>query len=111
MDDVGFATGNPSSSDAIKAAHESLRMTARKAQSKFGTGFLNAGIVAASIRDNMAYNRKAFYQTKVIWYPVFEPDGSALSAIGDGAIKVNQAVDGFFDGETLSDLTGIKGAE
>ena len=111
MDDLGFATGNPSSSDAIKAAHESLRMTARKAQAKFGSCFLNAGIVAASVRDNASYARKAFYQTKVIWYPVFEPDGTALSAIGDGAIKVNQAVDGFFNGETLSDLTGIKGAE
>ncbi len=111
MDDLGFATGNPSSSDAIKAAHESLRMTARKAQAKFGSCFLNAGIVAASIRDNAPYARKAFYQTKVVWYPVFEPDGSALSAIGDGAIKVNQAVEGFFNGETLSDLTGIKGAE
>ena len=111
MDDLGFATGNPSSSDAIKAAHESLRMTARKAQAKFGSCFLNAGIVAASIRDNVPYKRKAFYQTKVIWYPVFEPDGSALSTIGDGAIKVNQAVEGFFNGETLSDLTGIRGAE
>lgn len=111
MDDLGFATGNPSSSDAIKASHESLRLTARKAQSKFGSCFLNVGIVAASVRDNAPYARKAFYQTKVIWYPVFEPDGTALSAIGDGAIKVNQAVDGFFDGETLSDLTGIKGAE
>ena len=111
MDDLGFATGNPSSSDAIKAAHESLRMTARKAQAKFGSCFLNTGIVAASIRDNAPYARKAFYQTKVIWYPVFEPDGTALSAIGDGAIKVNQAVEGFFNGQTLSDLTGIKGAE
>lgn len=111
MDDLGFATGNPSSSDAIKAAHESLRLTARKAQSKFGSCFLNAGIVAASIRDNAPYARKAFYQTKVIWHPVFEPDGSSLSAIGDGAIKVNQAVEGFFNSETLSDLTGIKGAE
>jgi hypothetical protein len=111
LDDLGFATGNPASSDAIKAAHESLRSTARKAQSKFGSCFLNVGIVAASIRDNMTYARKAFYNTKAIWYPVFEPDGSALSAIGDGAIKVNQAVEGFFDDEALSDLTGIRGAE
>lgn len=111
MDDLGFATGNPSSSDAIKASHETLRLIARKAQTKFGSCFLNAGIVAASIRDNVPYARKAFYDTKVIWYPVFEPDGSALSAIGDGAIKVNQAVDGFFDEVALSDLTGIEGAE
>lgn len=111
MDDLGFATGNPSSSDAIKAAHEPLRLTARKAQNTFGTCFLNVGVVAASLRDKIGYKRKAFYETKVIWYPVFEPDGAALSSIGDGAIKVNQAVEGFFDRSTLSDLTGIKGAD
>jgi hypothetical protein len=111
MDDLGFATGNPASSQAIKASHESLRTTARKSQGKFATGFLNVGIVAASIRDNVPYKRNAFYTTKMIWYPVFEPDFTALASIGDGAIKVNQAVEGFFDQDTLEDLTGIEGAE
>lgn len=30
LDDLGFATGNPSSSEAIKAAHENLRLTANQ---------------------------------------------------------------------------------
>jgi len=41
LDDLGFPQENPSSSEAIKAAHENLRLTARKAQRTFGTGFLN----------------------------------------------------------------------
>jgi len=44
------------------------------------------------------------------WQPVFEPDAATLSNIGDGAIKINQAIPGFFDNKTLSDLTGIEGA-
>ena len=31
LDDLGFPTANPSSADAIKAAHDSLRLTARAA--------------------------------------------------------------------------------
>jgi Protein of unknown function (DUF1483). len=42
LDDLGFVTSNPSSEGAIRAAHENLRLTARKAQRTFGTGFLNA---------------------------------------------------------------------
>ena len=30
--------------------------------------------------------------------------------IGDGAIKLNQAIPGFVDGQTIRDLTGVKGA-
>lgn len=111
LDDLGFSTVNPSSADAIKNGHESLRMSARKAQDNFGSGFLNVGIVAASIRDDMTYERKAFYRTKAVWYPVFEPDGAGLSSIGDGAIKINQSVPNFFDAQSLSDLTGIDPAE
>ena len=33
LDDLGFPSQNPSSSEAIKAAHETLRLTARKAES------------------------------------------------------------------------------
>ena len=51
MDDLGFPTENPSSAEAIKAAHENLRLTARKAQRSFGTGFLNVGMLAACLRD------------------------------------------------------------
>jgi len=109
LDDLGFATGNPASAEAIKAAHENLRLTARKAQRTFGTGFLNAGYLACCLRDNMDYARNQIYRTTAKWLPIFEPDAAMLSAIGDGAIKVNQAIPEYFDAETLYTLTGIKG--
>ena len=111
LDDLGFVKSNPSSVDAIKATHENLRLTARKAQRTFGTGFLNAGYLAACIRDNFAYNRQVVYQTKPLWEPVFEPDASAIGLIGDAAIKVNQAVPGYFNTENLRNLTGIDSDE
>lgn len=107
LDDLGFATENPSSAEAIKAAHENLRLTARKAQRTFGSGFLNAGYLAACVRDDYSYKRNQLYLTTPVWEPVFEPDAAMLSSIGDGAIKINQAVPGYFDGENLRDLTGI----
>lgn len=111
MDDLGFVVANPSSAEAIKASHETLRLTAKKAQSHFGTAFLNAGIVAACLRDGMNYNRSAFYETKPTWYPVFDTDYAALSQIGDGAYKINQGIPGYFSKESLMDLTGIEPAE
>ena len=107
LDDLGFATENPSSAEAIKAAHENLRLTARKAQRTFGTGFLNAGFLAASVRDDFKYQRQQLYGTAPKWAPVFEPDAAMLSSIGDGAIKLNQAVPGYFGTDNLRDLTGI----
>lgn len=111
LDDLGFVTDNPSSAEAIKASHETLRVAARKAQRNFGSGFLNVGYLASCLRDNYGYERRVFYETKPTWEPVFEPDASTLSLVGDGAIKINQAVPGYFDNKTLRDLTGIKGAE
>ena len=111
MDDLGFPSDNPSSSEAIKASHEKLRLTASKAKKTFGTGFLNAGYLAACVRDNYAYERRQFYQTEAKWYPVFEPDASALTVIGDGVLKVNQAIPGYFDKDNLQDLTGIRPGE
>jgi len=107
LDDLGFASGNPSSSDAIKAAHENLRLTARKAQGNLGTGFLNAGIVAASVRDNFAYNRVKFYETVPSWYPVFEADGASMSGTGDAIIKINQAVPDYFDKDKIEGIIGV----
>lgn len=107
LDDLGFSTENPSSVEAIKAQHENLRLTARKAQKTFATGFINAGYLAACLRDDYSYQRNQIYLTKVKWAPIFEPDASALSIIGDGAIKINQAVPGYFDKNNLKDLTGI----
>ena len=111
LDDLGFVSDNPSSSEAIKASHETLRATARKAQKTFGSGFLNVGYLASCLRDNVAYERSQIYLTKPKWEPVFEPDAATLSSIGDGAIKINQAIPNFFTGETFRDLTGIKGGE
>lgn len=108
LDDLGFVSDNPSSADAIKASHENLRLTARKAQRNFGSGFLNVGYLAACVRDNYAYQRQQLYLTKPIWEPIFEPDAAMLSGIGDGAIKVNQAVPGYFGSDNLRALTGIE---
>lgn len=111
LDDLGFPSQNPSSAEAIKASHESLRLIARKAQHTFGTGLINAGYLAACVRDNTPYIRSEIYNTRVMWEPIFEPDAATLSAIGDGAIKINQAVPGFFDHAVLRDITGIEGGE
>lgn len=107
MDDLGFATENPSSSEAIKAAHENLRLTARKAQRTFGSGFLNAGYLAACMRDDFAYERNVFYMTRARWEPIFEPDAAMLSSIGDGMIKINQAIPGYVTEDKMLDITGI----
>lgn len=110
MDDLGFVTDNPSSAEAIKASHETLRLQAEKAQRDFGLAFLNVGFLAACLRDGFPYKRNQFYLTKAKWQPVFKPDASTISLIGDGAIKVNQAVPDYFDKDNLRDITGIEGA-
>lgn len=108
LDDLGFVSDNPSSSEAIKASHENLRLVARKAQRTFGSGFLNVGYLAACMRDKYPYMRKQLYLTKPVWEPIFEPDAAMLSSIGDGAIKINQAVPGYFSKKNLRNLTGIE---
>lgn len=107
LDDLGFATENPSSAEAIKAAHENLRLAARKAQRTFGSGLLNVGYLAACLRDGEPYYRNQIYQTRPVWEPIFEPDAAMLSLIGDGAVKINQAVPGYFNKDNLRDQTGI----
>lgn len=107
LDDIGFTTDNPSSAESIKASHENLRLIARKCQRNFGSGFLNVGYLSACLRDNFPYKRSQIYKTQATWYPVFEPDTTMLSNIGDGAIKLNQALPNFINRENLSDLTGI----
>lgn len=107
LDDLGFVGENPSSADAIRASHENMRLTARKAQRNFGTGLLNVGYLAACVRDNFPYLRKQFYETRARWEPVFEPDAAQLSGIGDAAIKIQQSFPDYFDEDKLHDLTGI----
>ena len=108
LDDLGFPSENPSSSEAIKAAHESLRLKAKKAQRTFGSGFLNVGYLSACLRDDYRYEREAVYMTKPLWEPIFEPDASSIGLLGDGLVKINQAVPGYVTRENLRDLTGIE---
>jgi len=107
LDDLGFPSANPSSSDAIKASHETLRLTARKAQRTLGTGFVNAGYLAACLRDSMDYKRNQVARTKVSWEPIFEPDVSTLGAIGDAVGKIQAAFPDYFTESKMRDLTGI----
>lgn len=111
LDDLGFSTENPSSVEAIKAQHENLRLIARKAQKMFGVGFINAGYLSACIRDDYEYQRNVVHLTKAKWEPLFEPDSSSFSTIGDSAIKLNQAVEGFIGKDNLRDLTGIEASK
>ena len=97
LEDLGFASGNPASSDAIKAAHENLRLRARAAQRSFGSGFLNAGYLAACLRDDTEYRRSQIYRTTPKWEPIFEPDAAALSGIGDASMKLQQSFPDYFD--------------
>ncbi|MBQ1573466.1 MAG: hypothetical protein IIZ78_20275, partial [Clostridiales bacterium] len=97
--------------EAIKSSHETLRLTARKAQRDFSVGLKNAGFLAVCLRDRRNYERVEVANTIAKWEPIFEPDAAMLSQIGDGVIKINQAVPGFFDAESLRDLTGITPSE
>lgn len=111
LDDLGFLTSNPSSAEAIKAGHESLRLMATKAQRCFSVGFKNVGYLGACIRDNVAYLREEVFETKALWKPTFEPDAAMLSAIGDGVLKLNQAMENggsFIDAERMRRITGIE---
>ena len=108
LDDLGFVTSNPSSAESIKASHEGLRLTATKAQKCFGVGLKNVGYIGACIRDNFDYQREEVFKTKAVWKPTFEPDASMLSSIGDGIIKINQAIPGVIDEYRLKRMTGIE---
>lgn len=109
VDDLGFVSDNPSSSESIKASHENLRLLARKTQRTMGGGFMNAGYLSVCIADNTAYERSAFVDLRPMWEPIFEPDAAAISGIGDGIIKINQAIPGYFGTKNVRELTGIEG--
>lgn len=111
LDDLGFVSDNPSSVEAIKASHENLRLAGRKAQRSLGAGLLNVAYLAACLRDDFSYIRSQFSSIKPKWEPLFEADANTLTLVGDGAIKLNQAVPGYIDGKVIHDLTGIKGAD
>lgn len=107
LDDMGFATANPSSAEAIKAAHENLKLAAKSAQRGFNSGLLNVGYLAACLRDNRQYKREQFYLTETRWAPIFDVDISAMGALGDAIYKLNEAVPGAFTIELLEDLMGV----
>lgn len=107
LDDLGFPQSNPSSYDAIKAAHENLRLTAKKAQKNFNVGIMNAGFLAACIRDNIKYQRSQLAYTKPIWAPVFPADVSMLGSIGDAVGKINTAYPEYLTEDKLYEITGL----
>ena len=107
LDDLGFPSENPSSYDAIKATHENLRLTAKSAQKSFSIGFINAGYLAACIRDNYKYQRTQLANTKILWTPAFPADVSMLGAIGDAIGKIGQVIPDYLTEEKLYELTGI----
>lgn len=107
LDDLGFPQANPSSYDAIKAAHENLRLTAKAAQKSFGVGILNAGFLAACLRDGYKYQRSQLTITKPKWLPPFPADVSMLGGVGDGIMKINSSFEGYLDNEKIRELTGI----
>lgn len=63
---------------------------------------------AICVRDNFPYQHRQFYLTTAQWMPAFKPDAAALFVIGDGAVKINQAIPGYFNKDNLEDLTGIE---
>lgn len=107
LDDLGFPQSNPSSYDAIKAAHENLRLTAKKAQRTFNVGFINAGYLGACIRDNFKYRRTQLSDTKPVWMPVFPADVSMLGAIGDAIDKINGVLPDYITEEKIMEIAGI----
>jgi hypothetical protein len=107
LDDLGFPQSNPSSYDAIKASHESLRLTAKKAQKNFNVGIMNAGFLAACIRDNMKYSRSQMAYTTPVWTPVFPADVSMLGAIGDAIGKINMSYPDYLTEDKLYEITGL----
>ena len=107
LDDLGFPQQNPSSSEAIRAAHETLRLMARKAQRDFGVGLLNAGYLAACVRDDYPYLRRQVSNTQLLWAPIFEPDITALSGVGDAVQKIQTSFPEYFTEDKLRELTGI----
>ena len=109
LDDLGIASSNPTSYEAIRASHENLKSIAEKAQRSFGTGFLNAGYLAACVRDKYPYARNQVYETKPLWEPIYAPDASGIAALGDAALKVNQAVPGYIGNDSMRDILGIDG--
>ena len=107
LDDLGFPQSNPSSYDAIRASHENLRLTAKAAQKSFNVGIMNAGYLAACLRDNYKYQRSQITITTPIWLPPFQADVSMLGGIGDAIMKINGSYPDYLTEDKILELTGI----
>ena len=107
VDDLGTPVDTPTSADAIRASHERLRLITSKAQRTFGTGFINAGYLAVSLRDGIGYDREMIQGVSVRYAPIFALDASQLGAVGDAVMKIQQAFPDYFNAERLQDLVGI----
>ena len=107
LDDLGFPQSNPSSYEAIKAAHENLRLTAKRAQKTFAVGFLNTGFLAACVRDNFKYDRSQMTYTKAMWLPPFPADVATLSGVGDAIQKIGSTFPEYLTEDKLLEITGI----
>ena len=119
LDDMGFVSDNPSSVEAvcdllsmvhaITARRYSVRVAGGTAEIDPSAGLLNVAYVAACLRDEFHYARSQFVRTTVKWEPLFEADANTMTMIGDGVVKLNQALPGYINAETIRDLTGIAG--
>ena len=107
LDDLGFPQSNPSSYEAIKASHENLRLTAKAAHKSFNVGILNAGFLAACLRDGYSYQRSQITLTKPVWLPPFQADVSMLSGIGDAIQKINQSYPDYLTEDKILEITGF----
>lgn len=107
LDDLGFPQSNPSSYEAIKASHENLRLTAKAAHKSFNVGILNAGFLAACLRDNYKYQRSQITITKPMWLPPFQADVSMLGGIGDAIMKINGSYPDYLTEDKILELTGL----
>ena len=107
LEDMGFPTVNPTSAESIKAAHDTLRLKAKKAQRSFSTCFRNITYTAVCLRDQLRYSRRLIAGLKPIWEPIFEPDSAQFGALGDAIFKINSASEGYIGRTTIHDLTGI----
>lgn len=107
LEDMGFPMVNPTSAESIKAAHDSLRLKARKAQRSFSASFANIAYTAVCTRDALPYERSIIKNLVPVWEPIFEPDAAQYGAIGDAIFKINSASEGYIGRDTIYDITGL----
>ena len=107
LEDLGFSSGAPAGDEAVKAAHDNLRMTAKAAQATFSVGFLNAGYLAACVRDDYKYLRSQLYDTVPVWAPPYVIDITRFGAVGDALQKLGMTFPDYITEDKIFELTGI----